>query len=510
MVDYIYHLPGIGEVDLNETDVLYLDFIMQNQLLNDSLWEKFVSAYELKSDDFDRGWRGEYWGKMMRGACLVYRCTANKLLFEKMRETVLDLLETAEDDGRISTYTRECECSGWDIWCRKYVLTGMLNFCDINPDYALNERILDCMERHLDCLIRKVGEGKDRIPICDTSDFWLGVNSCSILEPVLDLYKRRPAKRFIDFAEYIISTGGCSEGNLIDLAYSDEIAPFEYPERKAYETMSFFEGVLAYYEVTGKKRYHEAVSRFVEKIFETDITLIGCAGCTHELFDNSIESQTMKTDMLMQETCVTVTWMRLCARMFLLTGEMKYAERVEKSAVNALYGSVNFYNQSVTMPKSGEVLPGLPFDSYSPLVLNRRGRGVGGLKKFADGSFYGCCAAIGSAGLGLYPLVRSLLHISYKFELIEHRLHDCGAFTYGPYTLARDEAKDGLDAFVSVCPLYKNGKLSYSVLSCHEGETVRIILDTEDEKQILLTDYASCGKKWHDESGRITVWMPLK
>ena len=44
------------------------------------------------------------------------------------------------------------------------------------------------------------------------------------------------------------------------------------------------------------------------------------------------------------------------------------------------------------------------FDSYSPLVYNKRGRGIGGFREMEDGNFYGCCACIGSAGIAIIPL----------------------------------------------------------------------------------------------------------
>ena len=43
----------------------------------------------------------------------------------------------------------------------------------------------------------------------------------------------------------------------------------------------------------------------------------------------------------MQETCVTVTWMRVNRRLFELTGDAKYMHRFEISGYNALYGSLN-------------------------------------------------------------------------------------------------------------------------------------------------------------------------
>ena len=511
MIPYVLHLPQPGTVDLSETEKHYLTFITETQLLDASLWERFVRVFKTKADADDRGWRGEYWGKMMRGACLVYRCTEDTRLYALLRETVLSLLAAADEDGRLSTYDRARECTGWDLWCRKYVLTGMLHFCDICPDAALRERILDGMERHLDRLIERVGPGKDQTEITETSDWWLGVNACSILEPVLDLYRRRPRERFLAFARYIVSTGGCRGGDLIRLALEDKKAPYQYPETKAYETMSFFEGVLAFYETTGERRYLDAALRFAEQVAATDITLIGCAGCTHELFDHAAVRQTKYSEKGMQETCVTVTWMRLCARLFLLTGEDRFAARVEQSALNALYGSVNLFLQPGTIPKTGETLPPLPFDSYSPLCRNRRGLGVGGLKYFDDGTFYGCCAAIGAAGLAVWPLVRSLRQRPPAVPTLrEHRLNGCVAYTWGPYTLARDAAKENGDLLRPVRPKHEShGALCFAVLPCEPGESVRLTLETESGP-VLLTDYASCGKRWAEQTGPVSVWLPAR
>ena len=247
MIQYQFSLPAPGSMQPGPREQVYLDWITKHQLTDGTLWRHFVEAFRSKADTADRGWRGEYWGKMMRGACLVYRCTNDKALYTVLERAVRDLLACADDDGRLSTYDRDAECAGWDLWCRKYVLTGMLHFCDICEDAALIETILDAMERHLACLLAVVGPEDGKKNITETSDFWRGVNSCSILEPVLDLYRRRPEPRFLAFAKYIVETGGCSGGNLIDLALENETPPYLYPETKAYETMSFFEGVLAYY-----------------------------------------------------------------------------------------------------------------------------------------------------------------------------------------------------------------------------------------------------------------------
>ena len=307
-----------------------------HQLLNKKTWDKFVEVFTEDSDDHDIGWRCEYWGKMMRGACLTYRYHGDEKLYEMLDYAVRELLKVQREDGRFSTYSEKMQFNGWDLWGRKYVLTGMMHFVDVCRDEVLKSEILEALCRHADYIVEKIGEGEGQKSILKTSGHWLCLNSCTILEPFIDLYKRTGKQSYLDFAEYIIGLGGCAGGNLTELAILDEIAPFEYPVNKAYEMMSFFEGLLAYYELTGEEKYLDAVSKFIEKVNETDVTIIGCSGCTHELFDNSIVKQTEYNEVQMQETCVTVTWMRVLARLHLLTGKVEYVDRMERSAYNAL------------------------------------------------------------------------------------------------------------------------------------------------------------------------------
>ena len=54
-------------------------FIEEFQLLDRDLWKRFVQQFRDDSD-FDAGWRGEFWGKMMRGGCYTYSYTKNAQL----------------------------------------------------------------------------------------------------------------------------------------------------------------------------------------------------------------------------------------------------------------------------------------------------------------------------------------------------------------------------------------------------------------------------------------------
>ncbi len=372
-------------------------FVEKNQLMSRDDWMLFIHQFKRGTDTVDRGWRGEFFGKVMRGACMTYSYTKNERLYMLLSDVCEEMLKVQDKKGRFSTYNIVSEFKGWDVWSRKYVLVGFLHFYEICRDEDFKKRILDALEKHLDYIVERVGYG-NKIDLGVTSDMWGGINSASILEPVIKMYNLTGKASYIEFARYIIAFLMTSDVNIFTLALEDKLYPYEYPVTKAYEMMSCFEGLIEYYLVTGEQKWKRAVLNFVNRVRESEITVIGGAGCKHEHFNHSVATQSdTEYDGVMQETCVTVTWMRLCNRLLTLTGEAKYADYIEESLYNALYGAVN-----------DELVGGFIFDSYSPLLLGRRGRLVGGYKNISDTRYYGCCAAIGAAGTSL-PLITSVM-----------------------------------------------------------------------------------------------------
>ena len=378
-----------------------ISFVMNNQILDKEMWKRFVDVFEEKADDQDKRWRGEYFGKAMRGACLVYHFNKSKEIYEVLKEAVLNLLATQDELGRISTYKIENEFQSWDMWCRKYVLTGLLHFYDICEETEIKQFVLNSAKKHVDYIIQKIGNQEGQKRITDTSDFWLGVNSSSILEPILDLYKKTGEKRYLDFVTYIVNEGGIKNGNLLYEVRNNIHTPSEYPENKAYETMSFFEGIYEYSRIIKDKELEQLAIKFFEDVNKYEISIIGNAGTNEECFSDTVINQLTKETKFMQETCVVVTWMRILAKLFLTTGDIKYYERFIKAGLNCFYGSLNYNKQKGFEYYIKKEVEPLPFDSYSPLLWNRRGLSTGGLNHFKDGTSYGCCACIGAAGAGL-------------------------------------------------------------------------------------------------------------
>jgi len=388
-------------------------YIEEFQLLNPELWRRFVQQFREDADGEDAGWRGEYWGKMMRGACFVYSYTQNAQLYQILTQTVADMMDSADENGRISSYAVGREFDGWDIWSRKYVLLGMQYFLEICTDNAFADKIIASMCGQVDYMMDKIGDKEDgKTPITSATRHWRGLNSSSLLEPVVRLYSLTNEKKYLDFAEYIVHCGGTDVANIFELAYQNEFYPYQYPVTKAYEMTSCFEGLLEYYRIVGEEWHKTAILHFADKILESDFTVIGCCGCTHELFDHSAVRQANTTNgEIMQETCVTVTLMKFFYQLNLLTGNAKYVDAFEISLYNAYLGAVN--TEKVIEPTIQKEHPDwniepLPFDSYSPLTAGTRGNGIGGLKLMSDNHYYGCCACIGAAGIGLVPKLQLL------------------------------------------------------------------------------------------------------
>ncbi len=379
----------------------YFSYISDEQLKDEALWQLLVRQFHLKTDDSDDGWRGEFWGKLMRGACMVYAYSGEEKLYDILKIAVNELLKEQDDFGRITTYSRQAEFSGWDMWTRKYVMLGLEYFCDICEEATLKETILIALQCHAKYIMEHVGEGEGRISINETSRAWGAVNSVSIIQPFVKLYKLTKEPMYLEYAKMLIREQGEDDNNIFQLAYQDEKEPGEYPITKAYEIISCFEGLLEFYEVTGQKQCLDTCIRFANKILQTEFTLIGGSGCRDEYFDGSTAKQVIKTSIHKQETCVTVTLMKFLASLYQHTGDVTYIDAIETSFLNLYLGALN------TEKNEGHLARPV-FYSYSPIYNDPRWTLMGGGKNISSYAVCGCCVSIGAAGMGVLPSVSAV------------------------------------------------------------------------------------------------------
>lgn len=410
-------------------------FLTREQIGKAELWKKLVDQFRFRTDKTGN-YRGEYWGKIMRGAALICGYTKNDELYGTLETTVLDMLSLCTEDG-ITSHRKGCEFTGWDLWCRKYVAVGLEYFYDICRSEELKQEILRVLKTHLLAITRHIGKEEGKKGICYASRNWGGLNSCSILKSYVVAYKLTGEKKLLDFASYIVSTGGSKDFDFVQAAADDELPLCSYRYPKAYEATSFFEGLLEYGKLTNDERLLTACKNYARSLLKQEFTVVGSGACEVECFDYSAHTQTYAGKKPKQETCVTVSYMLYFNEMYDLTGESIYLDAMERSFYNAYLGALN-----ETAPK----MTTLPIDWYSPLVGGKRANSLtAGKQVFSDGSFYSCCTAMGPAGVGVFANASTAV----KDNAVSFRFYEKSVVTVGDTVVTEktDYPTDGRVSF---------------------------------------------------------------
>lgn len=318
-----------------------------NEILREAE-ECFRDKYD---DEFCAGkWRGEFWGKQILSAVRVCRMKNDPALKEDIRASAYRILSCQQPDGYLGTYkngdsvfpadTRQAmielgwECNyNWNVWGQKYTLWALLECAQL-----LDERyILACCERMADHLLGLIDRLGARVK--DTGVMH-GMASCSILKPMLLLYRLTGRQEYLDFClkmawEWERADNECP--NLIKSAMGD-VPPENwydgewYP--KAYEMTSCFDGLIELYRVTGEGLYLRAAGAFWEMLKKYESNILGSVGYC-ERYASAASYQDSAT-----EICDVIHWMRLSHELFLLTGEARYMEALEKAFLNAFLAGV--------------------------------------------------------------------------------------------------------------------------------------------------------------------------
>ena len=329
-------------------------------------------------------WQSEFWGKWFTSAVLAYRYHPEPRLKDILGRAVSELVATQTIEGYIGNYTEASKLEQWDIWGRKYCMLGLLAYYNITKDnkslQAAKEVANNLMEELATMKILIVKKGNHR-----------GMAATSVLEPICNLYAITKEKKYLEFAEEIVRQWETSEGpQLISKSGTNVSERFPKAQnwfgweqgQKAYEMMSCYEGLLELYRLTGKEEYKKAVEKTWENINETEINIAG-SGSSVECWFGGKNLQTLPINHY-QETCVTVTWIKLCQQLLRLTGDAKYADAIEQSFYNALLGAMK--------------PDGTDWAKYSPLAGER----LQGSEQCGMG--LNCCVASGPRGLFTIPL----------------------------------------------------------------------------------------------------------
>ncbi|MBQ0033553.1 MAG: glycoside hydrolase family 127 protein [bacterium] len=359
---------GVADVRLKGYVGTRLDAMIARHLEATDVF--YLTAPFLEKTERIGCWQTEFWGKYMHSAVPLAAYSGFSKIASDVESGVSRILSSQEPSGYIGNYPERRRCGeGWDVWGMKYTLMGLLHYYDgtrlgSKAEVARGDHALEAARRLCDYVIAEIGpNGKRGCELWQTGN-WSGYASSSILEPVVWLYRRTKDRKYLDFASYVVR--GMTEAEtgprLLDLAVKgvsvadrdedsyDANGKWAYVCKhgrcKAYEMMSCYQGILDYVEemtkTEGEDERWSALRRAAvmtaEDIVREEVNLAG--GCTSsEIWFHGRRKQHLPCRRL-QETCVTVTWMRLCQKLLEMTDDPKWADQMERTFYNAYLGAM--------------------------------------------------------------------------------------------------------------------------------------------------------------------------
>jgi DUF1680 family protein len=278
----------------------------------------------------EQAWVGEHVGKFLHAATLAWAISHDARLRAKLDRIVTELLKTQEEDGYLGTYVPSkrfqlARDNDWDVWVHKYDLIGLLTYYQ----YTGEVRALDACRRIGDLLSATFGKDKKDILSAGTH---VGMAATSVLEPMVRLYALTGERKYLAFCRYLTEAMEEPRGPKLISTLTTVKEVNRTANGKAYEMMSNLIGLCELYRMTGDRRLLTPVLNAWDDIVARRLYLTGTASWgEHFQPDHKLPNEGP-----VGETCVTVTWMQLNLQLLRLTGEARYAEEIERSALNHL------------------------------------------------------------------------------------------------------------------------------------------------------------------------------
>jgi uncharacterized protein len=275
-------------------------------------------------------WDGEHVGKWLHAATLAWANSGDAALRKKLDYTASELIKCQLPDGYLGTYVESERWTNWDVWAHKYNLIGLITYMR----YTGNMEPLPACRRMADLLCNTFGDEAGKRDLIPAGQH-MGMAPTSVLEAMVLLYRLTGEPRYLDFCKYILRAWEQRNGPKVISTLLKEKRVDKVGNGKAYEMLSCLNGALEFYRTTGDPKILEACLNGWQDIVEKRLYLTGTASY-REFFHDDFDLPNINN---VGETCVTVTWLQFNAQLLRLTGEARFAEQIERTTLNQLFGA---------------------------------------------------------------------------------------------------------------------------------------------------------------------------
>lgn len=281
--------------------------------------------------------------KTIEGASYILQTYPDKQL-EHYIDSVLDIVAAAQEpDGYLYTprtmnpWTqpkRIAQRLGTGRWTQVenlshelYNLGHMVDAACAHYQATGSTKFLDIAKRYADCAIREVGRGKGQVNV---------VPGHQIAEMALArLYVLTGEKKYLDFAKQCLDNRGKTQ---VQEEYAQSHKPVIMQKEAvghAVRAGYMYAGMADVAALTGDSAYIKAIDRIWNNIVGKKYYITGGVGAKREgeSFGPNYE---LPNKYAYNETCAAIAQVYLNQRMFLLHGDAKYIDCLERTLYNAV------------------------------------------------------------------------------------------------------------------------------------------------------------------------------
>lgn len=282
--------------------------------------------------------------KTIEGASYILQTYPDKKL-ESYIDSVLDIVAAAQEpDGYLYTArTMNPEhphsWSGSERWQEVeggshefYNLGHMVDAACAHYQATGSTKFLDIAKKYADCIIREIGPGEGQKTV---------VPGHQIAEMALArLYLLTGEKKYLDQAKYFLDYRGKTavknQYSQSDLPVVDQREAWGHAVRAGY----MYAGMADVASLTGDKDYVNAIDSIWKNIVTRKYYITGGVGSRHdgEAFGADYE---LPNKTAYNETCAAIAQVYLNQRMFMLHGDAKYIDCLERTLYNGVISGMS-------------------------------------------------------------------------------------------------------------------------------------------------------------------------